>query len=57
MPAIACLHRLWQTLPVAQNLPVLLVVTLLLNVPFVPKKSKVRILAVPMFGNDLPVGL
>ena len=55
--AVTLSRRPCQTLPVAQSLPVLSVVTLLPELTFVTRKSEVTILVVPMFGNDSSVGL
>jgi hypothetical protein len=44
------------TAPVAQSLPLLPCLQLIPAILFVAKKSKVPILTVPIFRNDLPLG-
>jgi hypothetical protein len=47
----------WKFAPSAQTLPVVPCLQLIPAIRFIPKKSKVPILAVPMSGNDLPLGV
>jgi hypothetical protein len=47
----------WKSASSAQTLPVFPCLQLIPAIRFIPKKSKVPILEVPMSGNDLPLGV